>query len=496
MKNFSILPILLALFTLSVLGTSCEKENNQTPENESAPTITLELGEIGTNSGEISYTIADATVAKYLCTPATEQQPDLETILSNGTTLDLNQSTLTLDELIEGTTYTLSVAARNIELTSSESIEFTTSVETPCTCEITPTEVGTDFISFTISAENATTIKYLHIVSGSRDVTPENIRDYGTDAANSEEVTITGLESDTTYEVHVLAENQYNYSTASVEMTTKVEVTTYNIVSYDAASNLYEESYANNYYIKFVDNETDAYLLIDFYDSVDSPYLTSGTYPLTDTYNPGEIYNGYTSFSPTGDDADRVKFSSGEVTVVATPNEETKELIYSINGSFIIENSQDIVNFTFEGDIYNLDLPNTDNPDDNAYEFVVSPETNTPHRVTVNGEVPGEYYIKFYDSNWNELTLDIFIDPTICNDGKAGLPAGTYTVADGEINTVYSVVSLYNPYFNGNFTDCTLEVSENNGEYTFSLRGTAESSSESKLIVMNYTGEILSMVRE
>ena len=129
-----------------------------------------------------------------------------------------------------------------------------------------------------------------------------------------------------------------------------------------------------------------------------------------------------------------------------------------------------------------------------AYIFEVSPSTNMPKRVHGSNLQAGEYYIKFYDKNWSELTLDIFVDPALCNNGNDGLPAGTYTIADGSLDT-YSNVALYNPYFGGNFTEAELYVSVDGDNYTFTLLGTAVSGATSKVIYMTYTGEINDMVK-
>ena len=117
-----------------------------------------------------------------------------------------------------------------------------------------------------------------------------------------------------------------------------------------------------------------------------------------------------------------------------------------------------------------------------------------PKRVHGSNLQAGEYYIKFYDSNWNELTIDLFVDPALCNNGSDALPAGTYTTADGSFDT-YSNVALYNPYFSGNFTEAELKVGKDGDNYTFTLLGTVVSGATEKVIYMTYTGEIADMVK-
>lgn len=181
---------------------------------------------------------------------------------------------------------------------------------------------------------------------------------------------------------------------------------------------------------------------------------------------------------------------------MATPNEETYEINYEITAELVLENTLDTINLTYNGPITGLKLPEPEEPESNVFNFVPDPSAKQPYRITPNGETPGEYYLKFIDSNWNELTLDIYLDPTICNNGNDGIPAGTYSIATGEINDYYSSVSLYNPYFGGSFTECTLEVSVDGDQYTFILNGTADSGGVTKTIQMNWTGEVTDMVRQ
>ena len=101
--------------------------------------------------------------------------------------------------------------------------------------------------------------------------------------------------------------------------------------------------------------------------------------------------------------------------------------------------------------------------------------------------------MKFYDSNWNELVLDLKLDPATCNDGKDALPAGRYTMEDGTIDG-YSNVALYNPYYSENFTEAELVVNVDGSEYELTFIGTAGSGSTAKTFYMYYKGEIQDMV--
>ena len=173
--------------------------------------------------------------------------------------------------------------------------------------------------------------------------------------------------------------------------------------------------------------------------------------------------------------------------------------MYAIEGLLYFENG-DFVTLTYNGAIEGIMLPEPlpDNPDmpevpDNATIFTPDPEESEP--VRYHTSVAGEYYIKFYDSNWNELAIDLMLDPAICDDGKAPLPDGRYTMADGTIDS-YSYLTLYNPYFSENFTEAELVVSSNGEEFDITLLGTAGSGSSARVIYMHYVGKIKDMVKE
>ena len=119
----------------------------------------------------------------------------------------------------------------------------------------------------------------------------------------------------------------------------------------------------------------------------------------------------------------------------------------------------------------------------------------TPKRITRNDEKPGQYTLRFYNKDSGELTLDILADPTLCENGNAGLPAGTYSIADGTM-TNYTSISLYSPYWSCNLSSCEVKVSCEEGVYSFVVDAEGTSSGTTKKIWMEYTGEIQEMVRE
>lgn len=438
-----------------------------------------------------NITTQNSEAVKYLLTTAEEGYPDEEVVQANGIALEPNTTQeVTLTELEAATDYILTVSAKGKGLGTVASYPFTTAAAPTVSAAITE-DVGTDYAVITVEWANATTAKYVCIEAGSRDVTAEQVIKNGIDI-ESGEVRISGLKQATLYEAYVAVESAGGTVVMAdvVNFTTLTEIKSYVMASESttASSIKYGEG---NYYITFTDSVAGYTLRADFYCDDSNNYLASGTYTLGGNNN-GEISKSYTLFMFTPTYTPAAQFASGYLDVVASPNEETREIIYTIYGQLFFEDGS-YAELNFNNSIANISLPEIEDPNaDNYYTFEVSPSTNMPKRVHGSNLVAGEYYIKFYDANWNELSIDLRIDPALCNNGAAALPEGIYSTADGSLDT-YSSISLYNPYFGGNFTEAELEVSKDGDIYTFKFSGTAVSGSESKAVKMEYTGEIADM---
>lgn len=495
MKKFKLLTVLFSLVAIISASTSCKKE---TPSV--VPTIDLQVSGTTENSISVSISAQNATSVKYIYIIGNELTTEAADIMANGTSFDFgSEQTLTISELESNTTYTIAAAAENDgTLSQVAKVQATTSEQIPePTISISDVQTTHNTITFTVTSANGDSAKWLTVKKGSREVSIEDIFNHGQEFETNTTVTITAqeLDSETEYQVYAGIKNEKYEEFTVVEATTLRETLTYVVNPDEASGSKMSFSDSQNYFVTFTDSEKGYTLKLDFYDDVESKYLSSGTFELGSS-TAGYLGSSFTSFQRP-DDENPLRFSEGEVTIIATPNEETREVHYQMTGTFTIAELGDIVTLEYNGLIPGIQLPE-DQPDQDYYEFIPDPSTSQPRRITANGEVPGQYYIKFNDTNWNELTLDIYIDPTICNNGNDGLPAGTYTVEDGHINTQHSKVDIYSyPYFYGNFTECTLEVSVNGDEYTFDLIGTAVDGSNGTLnIKMTYIGEIKDMKRQ
>ena len=476
----------------NALGTLYAYQEAETEESTGV-TLSFAITDITECSAKLSITSENASEVKYLVALEADGLPSQEDVEAYGESVESNaQVEVTISDLMAGAAYYVRGLATGENSFAEDIYSFVTLAPSPVLSASLTEDIGYDYAVFSVEAENVAEVKYVCIKAGSRDVTAEQVMKNGT-AIEAGDVKVEGLAEETTYEVYVAAKG-VNEDVVMADVLTFT--TTKNIVTYTmsastvASAHVYTET---NYFLTFVDAANGYTLNADFYVAEGSKYLPSGEYVLAG-FNAGEISAPYTSFMFTPTDLTATTFSSGSLNVVATPNEETREVYYEIGGVLYFADGNSVV-LNYAGLVAGIELPEEiPGAPEGAYIFEVSPSTNMPKRVHGSNLQAGEYYIKFYDKNWSELTLDIFVDPALCNNGNDGLPAGTYTIADGSLDT-YSNVALYNPYFGGNFTEAELYVSVDGDNYTFTLLGTAVSGATSKVIYMTYTGEINDMVK-
>lgn len=503
MRIQKMMKALFAAF-LVVATIACEKEPTNKPnEQEKEPTLSVEISEVSATSFSFIIEATDAQNIKYLVTEGSVA-PDAEEVIAEGTTTEAGK--ITCSELTPDTDYAVAVVAINIKKQAYISTGVKTEAEpTPMpdvTVSLRDGSVTENTLSFYISSTEADVLKWVCIEDGSRDVTVEQVLANGEEAEpNTEsEVVVENLEPDTAYAIYAAATCDIEgfepvLSEKLVIKTAEPEPVGYNLSATTTATASKSSSELDNYFIIFADEANGYTLRCDFYTALGSEYLPSGEYTLGNAAE-GALSKNYTTFMFTPSDSQMTPFESGSVTVEATPNEETREVQYSFNGLLYFPNG-DFVTIDYNGLVEGIMLPEPtpEIPDvpEGATVFTPDIEVKQPVRLHTPSLVPGEYYIKFYDSNWNELVLDIMLDPAICNDGNDALPAGRYTMEDGTIDS-YSNVALYNPYFSENFTEAELVVSVEGLEYELTFIGTAGSGSTAKTIYMHYKGEIQDMV--
>ena len=484
--------------TIYVVATSGKsyleaKASAKTEEAVEYPATDLKIyeGDITDTTATFIIATANAEVVKYMVKLADADYPTAEEWETDGIAVEPNvEKVVTVTGLEAETEYFFAVMAAGKGQGSESVYPFATCSAPQVTATLG--DFGTDYAEFTVDFKNVSEVKYVCIEAGTRDVTVDQVLKNGT-SIDGTNVRVDGLKEGTDYEIYVAVKN-VSGSTAMADVlsfTTEKEIKNYLLTEgITASSYKYGD---DNYFVTFVDEKNGYTLKVDFYTDNSQPYLTSAVYIL-DGANACKIGAAHTKFFFSSADTTGETFASGDLEVIATPNEDTREINYTIGGILRFANG-DYVYLRFEGVISGISLPEViEGAPEGAYVFEVSPSTNMPKRVHGSNLQAGEYYIKFYDSSWNELTLDLFVDPALCDNGNDGLPAGKYTTADGSFDT-YSNVALYNPYFSGNFTEAELMVDKDGDNYTFTLLGTVVSGATEKLVYMKYTGEIAEMVK-
>ena len=454
------------------------------------PTIEISVGEIGDTSAKCTITSTNATTVKYIVNDLSSGNPDelisTEEVLEEGIAIESNTTVeVELTDLASGKEYEIVVAAEGEGGTVVDSQTFTTTLPAPTLVASLTEDIGYNYAVFSLSAQNVAEVKYVCIKAGSRDVTAEQVLKNGT-VVESGDVKIEGLSEETAYEVYVAAKG----IDESVVMADVLEfTTTKNIVVYTLGDGISASSYSyssKNFFLTFIDEKQGYTLYVDFYATEELGYLPSGEYALAGM-NGGEISSAYTRFLFSRTDTVGSTFSSGSVNVEAAPNEETREVYYEIGGTFYFSDGNSVT-LSYEGLISGIELPEiVEGAPEGAHIFEVK-ESIQPTRYTGN-IVPGEYYIKFTDSDGGEFRFDLLLDPAICDNGNALLPTGTYTTE--QFNLSYTDFVTYRPsYKTWEITAIEMDVVAEGDIHTIIVNATMENGSETKPFYMNWSGEI------
>lgn len=458
------------------------------------PTVSIEVGEVGKTSAKFTITTENATNVSYNIYDLASMDPDMpqgelpsaDEVLSEGDAIEPNVAVeVEASDLEVGMAYLIVVAAEGEGGTAVESETFTTTCPAPVLAATLTEDIGYDYAVFNLSAENVAEVKYVCIKAGSRDVTAEQVLKNGT-AVESGDVKIEGLSEETNYEVYVAAKG-LDESVVMADVLTFT--TTKNIIVYNLTEGLNASSYsysAKNFFLTFIDEKQGYTLYIDFYTTEELGYLPSGEYKLAGM-NGGEISSAYTRFLFNPTDMTGSTFSSGSVNVVASPNEETREVYYKISGELYFADGNSVV-LSYEDLVSGIELPEiVEGAPEGAHIFEVN-ESIQPTRYTGN-VVPGEYYVKFTDNDGGEFRFDLMLDPATCDNGNALLPTGEYTTE--QFNLSYTDFVTYRPsYKTWKFTAIEMEVVLEGETHIIVVNATMENGGETKPFYMNWSGEI------
>lgn len=472
-------------------GTAYAFQEAETEEADVVePTISIAVGEVGETAATFTITTTNAATVKYCVYDMSVGNPDklisAEEVLETGTAVEANATVeVEVTDLTFGKEYEIVVAAEGEGGVVVESEIFNTTCPAPVLVASLTEDIGYNYAVFSLSAEYVAEVKYVCIVAGSRDVTAEQVLKNGT-PAESGEVKVEGLKEETSYEIYVAAKGLDE----SVLMADVLEFTTIkNIVVYTLGDGISASSYSyssTNFFLTFIDEKQGFTLNLDFYAAEDLGYLPSGEYALAGM-NGGEVSSAYSRFFFNRTDTVGSTFSRGSVSVVASPNEETREVYYNVTGVLYFADGNSVV-LSYEGLISGIELPEVvEGAPEGAHIFEVK-ESIQPTRYTGSSE-PGEYYIKFTDNDGGEFRFDLLLDPATCDNGNAVLPTGTYTTE--QFNLSYTDFVTYRPsYKTWKFSAIEVDVVTEGETHTIIVNATMENGGEAKPFYMNWSGEI------
>lgn len=219
----------------------------------------------------------------------------------------------------------------------------------------------------------------------------------------------------------------------------------------------------------------DQLTLATIYD-INAKYLPSGTYIVSNSDAAGTINNDsviYTNFYYNEEILDLI---SGTMTVNLDLDTEVYDITVeylTAKGDFKISYKGKIEGFTFNYDLSSL---------------------SSAIRMTPDGEVPGEYFIKIEDNPTlaYELHLDLFADPA-----SKTLPEGTYTVGTGTNPGTIGSNSFLKIKYPANTVDTfatgTIVVTKKDDVYTFVID---LYNADGYRMAGTFTGKIVGMERE
>lgn len=218
---FSLLGRALLLVSLTALA-SCNDDKTE----PSGGTPSVAIGEITPQSDRLTFalTLRNAEKAFYLCLPATESAPSAETLAAQGIPVSQSQ-TVTVDELLPETAYTISAVAMQGDRLGSVATASATTAPSDAepAVKLTPGEATTTSLSFSLEMQDCARAAYLLIANPKQGQTPdaEEILRSGTTVESDGTHTVNELTPATTYLIAAVGEKDSKRSeVVTIEMTT------------------------------------------------------------------------------------------------------------------------------------------------------------------------------------------------------------------------------------------------------------------------------------
>lgn len=408
MKKYALL--LLATLTLGLY--SCEKENEQLT-NEEQPVISLEKSSEGINSLSFKVKTTHTSEARYMVLEDEETVPTLETILSEGTEIELAEdgtATVTVEGLDAETSYKVVAAAKNIAKKAGSNTLYVTTLA-PETLVLTAEIVQVDHekMNFRVHSENIDKIAYL-VVYANRE-TPSTqyvlLNGENIEVGTKESVEVTGLECSKDYKLVVAGEG--------ADQTTMIEPITFRtdddpdqVIKHEY-TRARGTKYGSSYFMMFSyedasEEDNFAYneetLSLDFYGDPNKDYLPAGTYEVKESTDP-DCISSY-RYSTYGYD-NGVQLKSGQAVVSIDP--DTKAYTFEID--LYLKDGRHL-EATYTGDVDNMPVIDIITLDMNFNTASAS--------TTDNGD---NWTLNFEDATGNKAKFNLrnaFVAPYIANN--------------------------------------------------------------------------------
>lgn len=349
---------LLALVLCAAVG--CETApTDETPKEQNAPTIVLAKGTALASSLSFTATVTDATEAAYVVLEDGQQVPTLETILADGTALNVDGAdaqTVTAEGLTPATSYTIVAAAKNEAHTVGSNTLYMATIELgKLTLDVEIVQKDHEKMHFRVNSENAEKIAYVVMPASMTAPGIGYVLESGEqiDPSSRESVEVAGLECDTEYQLLVAAEgNEQTFMAEPILFKTDDDPS--KVISHDY-TRARGTKYGSSYFMMFSyedANEADNFaynentLSLDIYADPEKDYLPAGTYVVKESNEIGCV-SSY-RYSTYGYD-NGVQLSSGSVVVAIDP--ETKA--YSFDIDLMLKDGRHLV-ATYNGEVDNM----------------------------------------------------------------------------------------------------------------------------------------------
>ena len=172
---------------------------------DTTPRAVVAAGEATNYTLAFSVALDNSEAYKYMLLAADAEAPTAEVLLADGT--DANATTLLLENLAPATEYALYVLPLGTEKNGAvATAKAATLAEAVPSVEVAAGAATASTLAFTVALTDGTSYKYMILVDDGGAPTLENIVNNGTEATAAE-LTLEGLEAETSYVLYVLPIN-------------------------------------------------------------------------------------------------------------------------------------------------------------------------------------------------------------------------------------------------------------------------------------------------